>query len=130
MTTFFRGNPLSIDVALLILRVGSGAMMLTHGVPKLLNFSQRMHSFSDPFHIGSPAALTLAVFAEVICSALLIAGYFTRFALIPLIILTATIVFLVSWHSPFAKQELAVFYLVSFLALFFAGPGKYSFDGK
>ncbi len=130
MTSFFRGKPLSTDIALLIIRVASGAMMLTHGIPKLLNFSQRMHSFGDPYHIGSPASLALAVFAEVICSVLLIVGYFSRFSTIPLIITMATVIFLVHWGDPFGKKELPLLYLASFLTIFFAGPGKYSIDEK
>jgi putative oxidoreductase len=30
--------------------------------------------------------------------------------------------------DPFAKKELAVFYLVSYVVLFFAGSGKFSVD--
>jgi putative oxidoreductase len=130
MMNFFRGNPISFDIALLILRAGAGSLMLTHGWPKLMNFSTRMDSFSDPFNIGSPAALALAVFAEFFCSILLIVGYYTRFAVIPLIILTATIVFMIHWPDPFSKKELPIFYFVAYLAIFFAGPGKYSIDGK
>jgi putative oxidoreductase len=130
MTNFFRGNPLSIDIALLIIRVASGLILITHGWPKLINFADRMHSFSDPFHIGSPASLALAVFAEFICSILLVIGYFSRFATIPLIITMATIILMVHWNDPFGKKELPLLYLASFLTIFFAGPGKYSLDGR
>jgi putative oxidoreductase len=130
MTNFFRGNPISIDIALLIIRVGAGLLMLTHGWPKLINFSSRMHSFGDPYHIGSPASLVLTVFAEFICSILLVLGYFSRFATIPLIITMATVIFMVHWPDPFAKKELPLLFLTCFVAIFFAGPGKYSLDGK
>jgi putative oxidoreductase len=130
MTNFFRGNPLSIDIALLIIRVASGLMIMTHGWPKLIHFADRMHSFSDPFNIGSPASLSLAIFAEFVCAILVVIGYFTRFAVIPLIILAATIVLMIHWDDPFGKNELPLLYLAFFLAIFFAGPGKYSLDGK
>jgi putative oxidoreductase len=130
MISFFRGNPLSTDVALLILRIGSGLLLLTHGWPKLINFTQRMNSFSDPFQIGSPASLALAVFAEFVCSILLIIGYYSRFALIPLIITMATVIFIVHWPDAFSKKELPILYLIAFITLFFTGPGKYSLDGK
>ena len=104
--------------------------MLTHGLPKLINFTQRMHTFGDPYHIGSAASLSLAVFAEVICSVLLIIGYFSRFATIPLMITMATVIFMVHWNDPFPKKELPLLFLASFLAIFFAGPGKYSLDEK
>jgi putative oxidoreductase len=130
MSNFFRGNPISADVALLILRVGSGLLMITHGWPKLINFSERMHSFSDPFNIGSPASLALTVFAEFFCSILLIVGYFTRFATLPLIITMGTIIFMVHWPDPFSKKELPIILITAFLTIFFAGPGKYSADGN
>ena len=128
MIDFFRGRPISVDVALFLLRVGAGLAMLTHGWPKLINFSDRMNSFGDPFHIGSPASLALAVFAEFFCSILLIIGYYTRFPVIPLIITMATVIFLVHWPDPFGKKELPLLFLLSFLAIFFAGPGRYSLD--
>ena len=128
MTNFFRGNPISIDIALLLIRVASGLLIMTHGWPKLINFSQRMNSFGDPFGIGSPASLALAVFAEFFCAILLIIGYFTRFATIPLIITMATVIFLVHWPDPFGKKELPLLFLLSFVAIFFAGPGRYSLD--
>jgi putative oxidoreductase len=129
MIGFFRGNVLSIDAGLLILRIASGLMMITHGWPKLIGFADRMNSFPDPFKIGHPASLALTVFAEFFCSILLIIGYYTRFATIPLIIAMATIVLMIHWPDPFSKKELPLMFLASYLTIFFAGPGKYSIDG-
>ena len=131
MSNFFNGsNPISADLASLILRVGSGAAMLTHGWPKLTGFMSRMNSFSDPFGIGSMPSLVLVVFAEVFCSILLILGFFTRGAVIPLAITMATVILKVHWASPFGKKELPMLFLIIFLSIFFLGPGKYSLDGK
>jgi putative oxidoreductase len=104
--------------------------MLTHGWPKLVNFSDRMHSFGDPYGIGSAPSLALAVLAEVFCSVLLILGLFTRFALIPLIITMLTVVLIVHAHDPFARKELGLLYLVPYITLFLTGPGKFSLDGR
>ncbi len=42
-------------LGLLILRVGFGATMaIQHGLPKLLDFSNKMNTFPDPLNIGSP----------------------------------------------------------------------------
>lgn len=130
MSAFFRGTVLSTDIALLVLRLGAAGLTLTHGWPKLIHFTDRMNSFADPFGLGSPASLALAVFAEFVCSVLLIIGYYTRFAVIPLIITMATIVFIVHWPDPFGKKELPLLFLTCYLCLFFAGPGKYSLDGR
>jgi putative oxidoreductase len=129
MKKFLSYLPLSLDFGLLIFRVGAGLSLMTHGWPKLQNFSERASKFADPFGIGPEISLGLVVFAEFFCSLLLAIGLYARLALIPLIINMATIVFVVHGDDPFGEKELAVLFLVSFAALFFTGPGKYSIDG-
>lgn len=123
-------NPLSIDLAVLILRVCTGGFMLTHGWPKLANFGERMEKFRDPIGLGSELSLTLTVFAEFFCSILLILGIYTRLALIPLIITMSVVAFIVHSNDPFGDKEKALLFLSAFIALFLAGPGKFSFDGR
>ena len=72
------------SVGLLILRVGIGAMMLVHGLAKLNGFNEMSDSFPDPLGIGSQLSLILAIGAEVGCSILLIVGFASRLAAIPL----------------------------------------------
>lgn len=122
-------RPLALDLGLLLLRVATGLLLLTHGWPKLMGFSARMNTFADPYGLGSAPSLALAVFAEFFCSVFLIMGLFTRWALIPLVITMLTIVFVVHGSDPFGKKELALLYLVPFLTLSFTGPGKFSLDG-
>lgn len=122
-------SPLSIHLGLLLFRLGVGVLMLTHGIPKLLNFSERMHTFRDPLGVGSALSLGLATFAEVGCSVLLTLGLFTRPALVPLIVTMGVVVFLVQLGQPFGKMELPLFYLIAFVVLFITGPGRYSVDG-
>jgi putative oxidoreductase len=129
MKKFLGYLPLSLDLGLLILRTGAGLALMTHGWPKLQNFGERAPKFADPFGIGPEISLGLVVFAEFFCSLLLVLGLYARLALIPLIINMGTIVFMVHGSDPFAKKELAVLFLISFVSLFFTGPGKYSIDG-
>ena len=116
----------NVDIALLILRVVIGVLMLVHGFPKMLTlFSGEPIQF--PALIGTPAlSLGLAVFAEVICSVLIILGLGTRLATIPLIITMLVAVLLVHGADPFAKQEMGIHYLVSYVVLLITGSGKYS----
>lgn len=116
-------------MGLLLFRCGVGALMLTHGIPKLLNFSERMHTFRDPLRVGSTLSLGLATFAEVGCSLLLILGLFTRPALVTLIVTMGVVVFLVQMGQPFSKMELPLYFLIAFVVLFFTGLGRYSVDG-
>jgi putative oxidoreductase len=119
------------SIGLLVLRVGLGAMMIYgHGFGKLMHFSERAAKFSDPLHIGSQNSLALAVFAECLCSALVILGFATRLAVIPLITTMGVALLLHHADDPWNKKELAAVYLVPFVALLFTGPGRYSLDAK
>jgi putative oxidoreductase len=123
-------KPYSIDLALLILRLGAGGFMIVHGWSKLINFNKRLSSFSDPIGLGSEASLTLIVFAEFFCSLFLILGLYTRLALIPLIVAMCVVAFIVHGADPFGTKEKALLFLVAYLSLFFTGPGKFSFDSR
>lgn len=112
----------------LILRVTFGLLMLSHGVPKLMKLLNGTMEFGDPIGIGVPASLTLTVFAEVVCSLLLVIGLWTRLALIPLIITMFVAVFIVHIQDDLATMESALLYLLSYCALFLLGSGTYSMD--
>lgn len=122
-------KPISIDLGLLFLRVAAGGLMLYHGAPKLFSFQERFTTFSDPIGLGSGISLILVVFAEFFCSVFIAVGAFTRIAVVPLLINMIVIVFVVHGGDPIKKKELAVFYLLTYLTLFFTGPGKFSVDG-
>lgn len=117
------------DIALLIARVGIAAFMLTHGIPKMMTlFSGTQVQFPAVFGLSSELSLGLAVFAEVGCSVLLLAGFATRLATIPLIITMLVAVLSIHITDPFAKKEPALQYLLVYVVLLFAGPGMYSID--
>lgn len=116
------------DWASLILRLTFGLLMLSHGIPKLMKLMDGNMEFCDPIGIGVPASLALTVFAEVLCSALLVLGLWTRLALIPLIVTMAVAVFIVHINDDLGTMESALLYLLSYCALFLLGSGKYSVD--
>lgn len=125
-----RTAPLSLDFGLLILRVASAAVMLTHGWPKVANYRERLHSFGDPYGLGPEITLTFAVLAEFFCAILVGLGLLTRYALIPLVITMSTVVLVVHADDPFARKEIPLLLLTCFVTLFFCGPGRYSFDNR
>lgn len=120
----------SPDVAILLLRIGAAALIMTHGVPKLLRILDGNFNFGDPIGIGPTASLFLVTFAEAFCAFLVLIGIFTRAALIPLIINMAVVVFIAHADDPFGRKELGLFFLINFIVLFLTGPGKYSVDKK
>lgn len=119
----------NVDIALLIARVGIAALMLTHGIPKLMMLlSGGGAQFPALLGLSGEIALGLTVFAEVVCSILLLLGIATRLSTIPLIITMGVAIFLVHGADPFAKQEPAFQYLLVYAVLLFTGAGKYSID--
>ena len=129
----FRFMPTSADLALLLLRVTSGALLIyLHGWGKLATYGERAARFADPFGIGSPASLALAIFAEVVCATLVALGLFTRFAALVCAI-NMTVAFTYAHEMRLwgpRTGELACMYLVGFAASFLAGPGRFSMDGR
>lgn len=121
--------PNPTDIALLIARAGIAALMLTHGVPKLLMlFSGGPVQFPAVFGMSAGLSLALTVFAEVLCSIFLLIGFATRLAVIPLAITMLVAVFIIHASDPLLVKESGLHYLLVYVALFLAGSGKYSVD--
>jgi putative oxidoreductase len=118
------------NLGLLLLRVGFSGMMLTHGIPKLLKLISGDLAFGDPIGIGEPASLVLAVLGEVVFPILIIIGFKTRLAAIPVIITMAVAAFIVHGTDPLAAKEMSLLYLFAFVAIALLGAGKYSVDKK
>jgi putative oxidoreductase len=119
----------SYNLSLLILRLlFGGSLLLAHGLPKLLDFSVMATTFPDPLGIGSNASLSLVIFAEIICSIMIILGLGTRFFALPIIFDFLVIVFIVLGQAEYKKKELELFYLTGFLVMFLNGPGRFSLD--
>lgn len=117
------------DVGLLLFRITVGGFMLTHGLGKLtMLMGPGPIEFADPFGVGPTTSLALTVFAEVVCSFLIIIGLVTRLATIPLIIAMAVAFFYIHMEDEFGAKELAGLYLMSYVFLLITGPGRYSID--
>ncbi|MCF8361769.1 MAG: DoxX family protein [Prolixibacteraceae bacterium] len=119
----------STDVALLLLRVGFGVLMLTHGIPKFqMLFSGEPVQFLPLFGLSATASMALAATAEVGGSLLLIFGLGTRLAVIPLIFTMLVAIFVAHASDPLSVKEPAIHYLLVYFALLIAGSGRYSVD--
>lgn len=118
----------TINASLFVLRVGFGITMLPNGYNKMTGFAEKKVDFVNFLGLGSPTSLSLAIFAELGCSVLLIVGLFTRLATIPLII-TALVIVFVAWEGDvFGKGAAGFSYLIAYITILLAGPGAYSLD--
>ena len=113
---------------LLILRISFGLLLMNHGIQKWSNFQELSTAFPDPLGIGSPISLGLAIFGELVCSMAFIVGFLYRLAMIPMIFTMIVAFFIVHANDVFAVKEMAFIYLVVFIVMYIAGPGKFSID--
>ncbi len=116
----------NIDLSLLLLRIAAGGFMLSHGYGKMVKLFNGTFEFADPIGLGVELSLVLTVFSEVLCALFIVLGILPRFAAIPLIITMVVIVFVVHASDGFGKQELPLFYLISYVVILLLGGGKYS----
>ncbi|SEH32180.1 DoxX family protein [Chryseobacterium culicis] len=117
------------DIILLVVRVFVGFAMLSHGFPKLqMLLAGGKIEFFDFMGLGPQISLILTVFAEFVCSILLILGLFTRVSLGFLIFTMIIAGFVVHGADPFEKREMALVYLSVYLLLMVIGAGKISVD--
>ena len=120
------------DLALLLLRLFCIYMLVNHGLGKLGKLTSGEEvKFMNFLWLGGTVSLALVVFSELLCSALVALGAFTRLALIPLIITMLVAVFykhIITDGDSIWKPELGMAYLVVYIALYVFGPGRYSID--
>ncbi len=118
----------AVSAAMLVLRLGLGILMMSHGYDKLVHFSEYQDKFMNFMGLGKTLSLALVVFAEFFCSLFLILGLFTRLASIPLIIATCVMIFKAHNGDLLGDGEPAALYLTGYLVLLFVGPGRISVD--
>lgn len=120
----------STHITILILRLGAGALILTHGIPKLMSVLKGNMQFMDPIGLGPGLSLILSAFAEGICGLLVFLGLGTRIASIFLILNMTVVVFFAHADDPFGTKEKGLLFLLLFVLTFLTGGGKYSLDEK
>ncbi len=88
-----------------------------------------MQRIEDPFGLGAPLTLGLAVFAEVVCPVLLVLGVVARLACLP--VLAVLLVALVVVHPEWSLEQGQFAWLLVALygGLALTGPGLYSVSG-
>jgi putative oxidoreductase len=126
--------PLNPDVALLVLRLTLAAVLLYHGLPKVMNFGATVGAFQS-MNIPAPAfSAGFAILSEVVGGILILLGVAVDLAGILVIIDMLAAIFLVHWANGFdftkGGWEHPFTVLAIALALALAGPGSYAVGGK
>ena len=116
------------DNGVFLLRISVSILMLSHGIPKALEYETLVQNFPDPLNVGTEVSAMLILFAEVGCSILLLLGLFGRFASVTLFIAMMVAAFVHHFGDPFATRELPLLYAAVYACLTFTGPGSASID--
>lgn len=119
------------NLGLLFLRL-SGALFLlwVHGLPKLLNYSAELTRIEDPFHLGAAPTLILAIFAEVLCPLLIMAGVLVRLACLPILFLLTVALLVVHPQWSLEEGQFGWLLLIIFTSVFIAGPGGLAISAR
>ena len=121
-------NTTKVSLFLLAARIIFGILLMNHGIQKWSNFQELSTAFPDPIGLGSSISLGLAIVGELVCSMGFIVGFLYRLAMIPMIFTMVVAFFVIHANDVFAVKELAFIYLVVFVLMYIAGPGKFSID--
>jgi putative oxidoreductase len=125
------------DAGLLCLRLLAGvSLFVKHGWEKPTNFAEMAQHFPNPVGLGPVPSLVIALLADAICSVLVAVGLATRWAA-----LFAAANIFVAWslvhhfeylgHVQGADHgEVCVLYIIIFVSIALAGPGRFSVDAK
>lgn|GEM_PF-175311 len=111
-----------------LLRISVSLLMLSHGIPKALEYDALVKTFPDPLNVGTEMSVMLILFAEIGCSTLLLLGLFGRFASVTLFIAMMVAAFVQHFDSPWAMRELPLLYAAVYACLTLTGPGSTSID--
>ena len=122
---YFRGK--GVSLLILLIRLAFGALFFTHGVDKMLHFSDLLSSYPSVLGFGSYMTLMVTIFCEFCCSLFLIAGLLVRIMTVPMI-LAMGVAFFDIHDALLPEGELALIYLIVFIILFLTGPGRFSVD--
>lgn len=120
-------DDLARELGLLWLRTSASLFLLwVHGLPKLMDYSHQLGFIEDPFRWGAQVTLSLAIFAEVLCPLLIIAGVLTRLACLPVLTVLLVAVEVVHPGWTLGESQFAWLLMILFSAILVAGPGRFS----
>lgn len=120
-----------VDLGLFFLRLtGSLLLLWVHGLPKIVHFSEELTRIEDPFGLGTHFSLIMAIFAEVVCPVLIIAGFATRLACLPIIGVLLVAMLFVHPGWSIAEGQFGWLLLIIFTTLALTGAGRWRIGAR
>ncbi|HEY7370077.1 MAG TPA: DoxX family protein [Thermoanaerobaculia bacterium] len=133
------------SIGLLVLRVGIGGFLLSHGIGKLRLLLSGASEGFDVIGLGAGTSLFLVTIAEFLCAILVMVGLATRPASAIVVLSMGVAAFVAHAANPWtmekgyilymskaaeswASKEPALLFLIPMLALVFTGAGAFSID--
>ena len=119
------------DLAILLLRVFTGALLIHHGFEKLNDINNFADAFVRPLHLPFPVTLSyLAAASEIVGSWSLIIGLGTRLGAFAILGTMGVAIYhaLVTSGFNIYLLELLALYFSSAISIILLGPGKLSAD--
>lgn len=131
MRRYLALNP---DAALLVLRLALAAVLLYHGLPKIMNFGGTVGAFQG-MNIPAPTlTVAFAILAEVVGGILILLGVAVDLAGMLVVIDMLGAITAVHWTKGFdfttGGWEHPFTVLAMALAVALAGPGRYTVGGR
>ncbi|HNX53685.1 MAG TPA: DoxX family protein [Pontiellaceae bacterium] len=123
------GTTPDANIGILLLRVFTGAALMTHGIAKMAGGMEKFTGFVASLGVPAPHVMAfLAAFSESFGAAFLAVGLLTRPAAFMIICTMSVAIFGALGGQPFAKQELAWLYFFPALMFLLKGAGRWSID--
>lgn len=119
----------NVNLNILIFRVMlSLELIVVHGLKKVGIGVEQAELVPNPYHFAVGLNNFLAISANLFFPALVIFGFLTRLAILPILAVTLSGYFVVHWNDSLLVKDVPFMYSLSYLFLLFVGPGKYSID--
>jgi putative oxidoreductase len=122
-------SPRSFHLSLLIFRVAASVeLIIAHGLKKIGVGVEKAEMIPNPLHLPEGLNSVFAIGGNLFFPLLIIIGFLTRVAILPILAITLTGYFLVHWQDPVLVKDTPYIYSIIYLLLLVLGPGKYSVD--
>lgn len=119
----------AFHLAMLFFRVLlSVELMIAHGLKKVGVGVAAAETVPNPLGLPDGLNQSMAIAANLVFPWFIMAGLFTRLAVLPVLGVTLTGYFILHWNDPIALKDVPFIYSLCYLLLLVLGPGKYSAD--